>query len=192
MSMALVLRFTRDWLREKNGWDHTQCGVQAMAEPPYEAASPFYIGLEDGGVEPGNELTDSLKETLSITIGIWRKPEHLGHDLAAGLTLPQDQYLLGSLSLYEIERAIIVHKSFTGSVKNGLHGNYQFVQDLNAAYNLPDESLGAGFIGCWKFRGRGGVEPLGREDGQAWIGFKLRFRGVWREQKQRLINDTIG
>lgn len=196
MSMAMALEFVRDWLREKNGWNYTNCGVHQDAEPSLEAASPFYVSIDEAGVESPDSETDSLKETLSIRIGIWRKPEHLFQDKRGILKLPSDIYLTGSFALAEIERKIIVHKMAAGAQKHGLHRNYQFVQALNQRYNLPDEGLGDKFNFPFRYLGKGAMEELGlinsQGNVQTWIGYRLRFKGLAREQKMRQITDCIG
>lgn len=197
MSMALALEFARDWLIEKNGWDVHKCGVHFDAIPPLEASSaaPFYISIDDAGVETGNELTDSLKEILSITIGIWRRPEHLSPDRRGIMKLPSDLYLAGTVTLNDLERLVIVHKSASGAVKNGLHRNYQFVSALNSRYNLPDAALGDAYKFPFIYRGRGRMETIGLDgssDITLWYGYRLNFRGACREQKLRDATDCIG
>jgi hypothetical protein len=183
MSMPLALEHTQEWLREKNGWKDNECGVQYDALPMLQDAGQFYVAIDDAGVETGNELTDSIKEILTLTIGIWRRQEHLSQrDRKSILKLPTDKYLLGSWTLFDLERTVLLPRL------NGLHANYAFVTALNLRYNLPDEDFGATFILPLFYRGRGRMETYGVDDGgatQCWYGYRLRFRGLAREQKLR-------
>lgn len=198
MSMALALEYTQVWLREKNNWLPNQCGVQYEAIPAMDAG-PFYVAVDDAGVETGNPDTDSLKETLTLTIGIWRRAEHLGRDKRGNLKLPHDHYLLGAYTLHDMERAVVVHKTtpYTGeATKNGLHKNYAFLVALNAYYNLPS-AAGAKFTMPLAYMGRGRMEAIAVDDGAgsgatAWYGYRLRFRGLTREQKLREAAEAAG
>jgi hypothetical protein len=182
MSAALALEHIQEWLRAKNGWKSNQCGVQYEAMPALDAED-FYVAIDDLGTEPGNELTDSLKEIYSFSIGIWKRAEHLSiKDLRGNLKLPQDEYLLKSYTLHDMERAVVVPAG------GGLHANYLFLESLNNRYNLPDATLGAAFNRPLFYKGRGRMEPLGVDDGnttKAWYGYRLRFRGLDREQRLR-------
>ena len=95
MSMALALEYCQEYLRTKYGWKENEVGVQYDAVPPPNAGL-FYVGIDDAGVDTGNDETDALKESLTITIGIWRRPEHLLYDRRAHLKLPTDGYLIGA------------------------------------------------------------------------------------------------
>lgn len=182
MSSALALEHMQEWLRDKNGWKQNQCGVQADAMPALDAED-FYVAIEDTGIETGNEATDSIKEIYSFQIGIWKRAEHLGiKDLRGQLKLPQDQYVVQAYTLHDLERAVMV------SGANGFHANYSFLESLNFRYNLPDSTLGAAFNRPLFYKGRGRMEPMGVDDGnstKAWYGYRLRFRGLDREQKLR-------
>ena len=196
--MALALEFLQEYLRDRNEFKHTECGVQVGAQPAYDAGN-FYVGIDDGGVETGNPATDSLKEILKVQIGIWKRPEHLMKDQRGILKLPQDKYLLGAWTLHELERKIIVHKVVAGVVERyGLHGNYDFMNQLNARYNLPNEEYGAGFHFPFLYAGRGAMETLaiygpGDPSGEpmTWYGYRLRFAGLAREQKFRAATHAI-
>lgn len=182
MSMPLALEHVEEWLRAKNGWDHRLCGVQYDALPALDAGD-FFVGIDDGGTEVGNELTDSIKETLTLTIGIWRRPEHVGHrDQRGSLKLPEDRYLLQTYTLHDLERMIMLPRL------NGLHANYSFLTSLNTRYNLPHAEQGAAFNRPLFFKGRGRMDVHGVDSGdstQSWYGYRLRFRGLDREQKLR-------
>ena len=194
MSMALALEYTVDWLRDKNGWTVQQCGVQYDAIPAMDAG-PFYVAVDDAGVESGDASTDSLKEILTITIGIWRRPEHLMKDKRGILKLSTDKYLIGAYTLAELERAVLIHNSAIPG-KNGLHHNWAFVNGINARYNLPQDQLGAGFITPLSYRGRGRMESIaidnGSTDPAAFFGYRLRFRGLMREMKLRAATHAVG
>lgn len=189
MSMALALEYGVEWLREQHGWKYNECGVQQDALPALDAG-PFYISLDDGGVESGLPDTDCLAETLSMLVGIWRRPEHLTKMLRGQLKLPNDKWLAGVFTLHEMERKVIIHK------QKGFHRNYDFVNALNTRYNLPHETNGAKFINPWVYLGRGRMETVGITDdsdrGQSWYGYRLRFRGLGRIQKLREATDAIG
>jgi hypothetical protein len=195
MSMALALEFTQTWLRDRFSWKWNECAVSHDALPSYDAGN-FFIAIDDMGVETGSEVTDSLREILNIQIGIWRRPEFLAKDRRGLLKMPQDLYLLGSWTLHDLERAVIVHKSGDPTKPNGLHNNWSFRTALNTYCNLPNENDGAEFITPWNYRGRGRMESVtldnrGGED-QAFLGYRLRFRGCMREQKLRETEDAIG
>lgn len=194
--MALVLEGMQQWLREKYGWQPNQCGVQQDAQPSYDAGD-FYVALDDAGVESGRPDTDSLKETFRVTVGIWRRPEHLQPDKRGILKLPTDKYLIGVHTLHRLERAVIVHKTVSGAIvenKFGFHNNWSFRTYLNTRFDLPGE-YGAPFTGCLTYRGRSAMEVIGIDDSnsmQAWYGYRLQFMGLYRESKHRTTDDAIG
>ncbi len=198
MSMAMVLEYTAVWFREKYSWTPQQCAVVHDCEPPAEAGQ-FFIGIDEAGVEPGPDNTDALTEIFTITVGIWRRPGYLGQrDRRGFMKLPDDMYVQGAYTLSDLERKVIIHKSTLHAAeqnKDGLHNNWAFRTAINAAYNLPDLALGAEFTGCFHYKGRGRMEPLVVDEGntaQAWMGYRLRFRGLERIQKHRLAVDAIG
>lgn len=190
MSMALVLEHTAEFLRKYNGWTYEQCGVQYDAVPMLQNAGQFYIAVDDAGVETGNDSTDSLKEVMSITVGVWRRSEHLSQrDRRGNLKLPFDKYLAGAYTLHDLERTIIVPRL------NGLHANYTYVNELNTRYNLPDPDAGPVFHLCFMYKGRGRIETYGVDDAntiQTWYGYRLRFRGLTREQRLRHSTQAQG
>ena len=193
MSMAMALEYTAEWLMEKNSWTNNQVGVQPDAIPP-NTAGPWYVAIDDSGVETGEDATDALKEILTITIGIWRRSEHLQNDRKGILKLVKDKYLLGAWTLHRLERTILIHKS-GAEIKNGLHNNYSFLTGLNLRFNLPNEADGAEFRMPWNYKGRGRMETIGLADEQAihaFYGYRLRFRGLMRLQKLRRTEDAIG
>lgn len=196
MSMALALEYTQEWFRDKYSFKVSQCGVQPQAQPPLDAMGPFYIAIDDAGVQTGNEQTHSLKEILTITVGIWRKMEHFSPKILRGnLKLPQDKYLAGAFTLAEMERKVIVRRS-GGEPLYGLHFNYDFVNGINARYALPHETLGANFVFPFQYKGRGQMEELGYDVGAGdpilWSGYRLRFSGLAREQKLTGTTPAIG
>lgn len=196
--MALVIEYTVSWLRLKNNWAINQCGPQVDALPAMDAG-PFYVAVDDAGVETGGEDSDYLKEIFTITIGIWRRPEHFSQrDRRGELKLPNDRYISGAYTLADLERLVLVHKTVAGvATKNGLHGNWLFRQALNTNYGLPDATLGAEFTGCLTYRGRSRMEGVAIDnktvaDPEPWLGYRLRFRGLSRTQKMRTTDDAIG
>lgn len=181
MSMSIALEFTRDWFRSKYGWKWNECGVQFESKPSYSAGN-FYVSLDDQGVETGNDDTESLKEVITISIGIWRRSEHFMKDQLGELKMPDDKYLVGSKTLHQLERQIIIDNE----PKFGLHKNWTFMQALNDAYGLPSEIHGANFVFPFTYRGRGSMVTTFTEGGNnmpiTWYGYILRFRGLAREQ----------
>lgn len=179
MSMSLCLEFTQEWFREKYRWKPNECGVEFNNVPAYDAGY-FFVSIDDGGVETGQQSTDSLKEVLSINIGIWRRKEHLMKDQLGQLKLPQDKYLVGSWTLSELERKVILPNLF------GLHQNWQYMTALNQRYGLPDAKLGADFRYTFYYRGRSAMisQTLTNSNSpeQVWFGYQLRFSGLAREQ----------
>ncbi len=197
MAMALLLEFMEEWLRAKNSilQPYNACGVEQDASPPLDAG-PIYVSINDLGVEPGPEETDSLLEVFNVEVGIWIRPEHLSVTGGFGeLKLPEDQYLVASYTLHKIERAVIVHKTGDPS-KNGFHANYDFLSALNARYTLPHDERGAKFTTPLKYKGRTRMDVATLGDGSdspnSWFGYRLRFRGCRREQKLRRQEDAIG
>lgn len=181
MSMALALEGIQNWLRDRNGWKPNECGVQYDALPGFDSGQ-FYVAIDDAGVEAGSPNTNSIKETLSITIGIWKRPEHLAGMRKGQLKLPLDKYLLGSWTLHQLERQVIIRQL------HGLHANYEFMNYLNSINFLPDDLEGAKFNQPLFYGGRGrmdtvAVDAKGLSDPVAWIGYRLRFRGLVREQR---------
>lgn len=179
MTMALALEFTQEWFREKYGWKWNECGVQFQSIPAYSAGA-FFVSIDDGGVEAGRDDTESLMEVLSINIGIWRRREHLMKDQLGNLKLPQDNYLVGAKTIHYLERQVILNKW------HGLHKNYVFMTALNERYELPSPNHGANFHMPFVYRGRGSMETQTLSDSngseQIWYGYRLRFRGLAREQ----------
>lgn len=190
MSMSLALHGIVQWFRTKNGWKENECGAQYDATPQLFEAGQFYVAVDDGGVGTGNETTDSLKEILDITIGIWRRSEHLSQrDRKGVLKDPIDKYLIGAYTLADLDRSVIVPKY------NGLHNNYTFLTYLNSYFGLPNEDDGASFIRPLNYKGRGRMETFGVDDGGSvitWYGYRLRFRGLDREQKLRNTSHALG
>lgn len=199
MSMAFSLQFGAEWLRAKYGLQPQQCGVQYEALPPNDAA-PYYIALDDAGIEAGPENTEALTEILNWTVGIWRKPEHLNlKDKRGDLQLPIDKYLLGAYTLHDLERKVIVDRP--GNKLWGFHKNWAFMRALNERFSLPHAQDGDVFFTPMTFRGRGRMEMLGIDRGvlgdgsidvQTWFGYRYRFRGLMRTQATNNPNKYIG
>lgn len=192
MSMALVLEYLPIWLRQKNGWQKNQCDSSYRGYPTADAGQ-FFVGVDEVLVETGNSENESLEETLTIQVSVWRRPEHLMHDRRNKIKDKEDRYLAGIYTLHRLERAVLVHGAKTGL--NGLHNNYSFVNDLNTYFELPDNSLGDVFLSRFTFKGRGRNEeilvPTARDE-QMFIGYTLRFSGLKRIQKIRNINHALG
>lgn len=189
MSMSLALEFTQEWFRDKYKWKWNECGVQFQSIPSYSAGA-FYVSIDDAGVETGREDTESLMETLSLNIGVWRRAEHFMKDQLGQLKLPDDVYLAGAKTLHQLERQVILNNKY------GLHKNYVFMTALNERYNLPSEVHGAEFIFPFVYRGRGAMESqvldTAKTQDQVWYGYRLRFRGLAREQHLHLSTHALG
>ncbi len=192
MSMGMALEGIRDYLRREYEWDHNQCGVQLETLPPATAAQ-FFIGLDDAGCIGGDPQTDSLKETLEIEIGIWRRAGDKPSDRKGQLKLPHDMYLGKVYTLTDLERLVMVPKA--SSAGGGLHKNYRLLQYINQKFELPNEESGPGFVTPLNFAGYGRLETRTIEGGSgpiAFYGRKLRFRGLTREQLLRGSRSTTG
>lgn len=195
MTMPFALQFVEEWYQDKYGWKPSQCRVYPEAKPPLDCMESWFIGIDDIGIESGPDTTDSLKEICSIQIGVWRRYEHLIKNLSGIIKLPTDKYLLGAFTLYEMERKVLVCRS-EGEPLYGLHQNWNIVSGINSRYNLPHDILGDGFKYPFAYRGRGQMEEIGYPDDRGnvrvWAGYRLRFRGLAREQKLRGSNVAIG
>ena len=193
--MALALEHTAEWFRGVYAWKPNECGVQYDAMPPNEAGQ-FYVAIDDGGVEAGRDETAALQETLTLVIGIWRRPEHLSQkDRRANLKLPIDKYLLGAYTLHDLERMVLIFRASGEPKLNGLHQNFEFMNALNNRYNLPHAELGSKFNLPLFYRGRGRMETVGLDDQgtvNAFYGYRLRFRGLTRVQVTNNANYAIG
>lgn len=190
MSMPFALEYTEIWLKAKNGFKDNECGVTKDALPTTNIAGSFFVGIDDAGVETGNDQTDSLREILTITIGIWVRPEKWSQrDRKTKLKMPKDLYLGNSWTLHDLERVVIQPKL------GGLHNNWAYMTALNQYYNLPDEENGAEFNMPFQYKGRGRAETAGVDDGntiEGWMGYRLRYRGLSREQKLRSTSFAQG
>lgn len=187
--MALALEHTVLWLRERYGWKPNECAT-AYDAMPLPDSGQFFVGVDDGGVEVGNDSTGALTEVLTLTVGIWRRPEHLAaRGLRSRLKLPTDKYLLGAATVHDLERRVIVCRGPADPEcrLDGLHQNPRFVVELNQRYGLPDKDLGDKFTNQLFYRGRGRMEnpsvDLDGNNSQAWYGYRLRFRGLTRIQR---------
>ena len=194
MTMALALQFTREWFREKYGWKANECGVEFNSLPAYDSGN-FFVSIDDGGVSTGQQGTDSLKEVLSINIGIWKRKEHFQKDGIGELKMPEDKYLANNWTLHKLERRVIVAKA--GFF--GLHQNWEFREALNNRYALPHADYGADFKFPFYYQGRGGminqVVSVESRSGTSYIefyGYILRFSGLAREQIVHNASSSLG
>lgn len=191
MSMALVCEGLQSWFREKYQWKPNQCGVQKDGIPAADAG-PFFVSIVDRNVEAGNEETDSLKETCNVSIGIWRKPEHLMSDRKGMNVHPNDKYLTGIWTLYALERAVLVPRH-QGN-RWGVHKSYDFLNYLNTLYSLPSEDYGDAFKTPLAYRGRTQQQTIAyyeNNNEQVWLGYYLQFRGCYREQALRYSDRAL-
>jgi len=186
MSAALSIRGTRDYLRKKHGWDYKTCGIQPNAEPPTRLMmANHYVALDDAGVDTeGGHDSDYLKEFPALTVGIWIKPGATPKDMLGNFQMPDDVYLSHVITLADLERSVIVDRL------GGLHKSYECMNAVNAQFVLPNDNHGAEFRMPFVYRGRSKIDGLPIEGTETVvIGYKLRFKGMMRLQKNR---GTIG
>lgn len=182
MSMGMVLEGVRDWLRDRNEWSITECGVTDDGYPPARAGN-FYIAVDEDGVDVGPERTNALTEIYKIEVTVWRRPGHLPKDFLGNIVLPEDRYLPEIKTLHDLERRVIYHLHGWRASTNTLR-NF-----LNTKFNLPDVGRGDAFITELMSTGRGRKEKHQVDDGMPFIGRRLRFRGLMRVQK---ISNDLG
>lgn len=184
MTMPMVLQYAQEWFRDKYLWKPNQCGVQHQAQPAYDAGS-FYVAIDDAGVRAGEEETESLLEICSITVGIWRRKEHFTQSQIGNLKLEEDKYLVGAYTTAKLERCVLVNNFHGQGNLYGLHKGYDFMNGLNARFDLPNEEDGGGFTKPFVYGGRGPMESItiSHKNGDGtWFGYRLSFRGLRREQ----------
>lgn len=178
MSMAMALQGTRDYLRTTNTWDYKTCGIQFESKPP-NIAGQWYVALDDAGVDTGPDNTDALTENFSIDVGIWRRPGGLPNDRQGELQKVDDIYLANIQSLHDLERLVI----------SQLHNNWTMISTINTQFSLDNTTL-MPFNMPWIYRGRSKMEGVTLADGtaRAFLGRRLRFRGMRRIQKRGSIS----
>lgn len=179
MSISLVLQGVRDYLRAEYQWRQNECAVTTNAEP-IPTAGDFFIGVEQVGVETGQEATDSLKEAFTVEVGVWRRAGSRPPDRFGELRMPSDLYLANMHTLHELQRKVVVSSAGAG----GLHKNYRFRTFVNSLFGLPNLDDGPEFTTPLYWLG-GALRPEGVEVGEggpAFFGYRLRFRGMLREQ----------
>lgn len=176
MSIGMVLEATRDWLREKNGWSPAQCGVSDEGYP-FEKSGQIYIGIDEDGISAGPPETYALTETFQIEVAVWRRPGHLPKDMYDQLVVPEDRYLPEVSTLHDLERRVLFW----------LHHRWPFLTYINAKYGLPDSGRGDKFTEALTYSGSSRKEVYTVREGVAYMGRRLRFRGLKRTQK--ITND---
>lgn len=172
MSMGMVLEGVRDWLRDKNDWKVIECGVMMDTVPPNRAGQK-YVAIDDDGIDTGPENTHGLTEFYNLSIGIWRRPGHLPKDQQWNMVIPEDTYLPEISNLNDLERRVVFW----------LHNRWDLAGWLNTKYSLPDAGKGDKFTGQLVYRGRSKIESAIGDEGNRFIGRRLRFRGLRRVQK---------
>lgn len=175
MSMAWALEGVGLWLCDQAEWPKKQVAVQFQAMPPAISVD-WHISIDDGGVTTAPEGNYYLTETYEIVLGIWKRVTGQFHsDLSGNILLSSDIYRPNAVMLDELERKCIKH----------LHQNWTMIGELNARYGLPVEGKGDSFRGTLAYQGRTPNQPIGTAvggDAIAWIGRKLKFRGLMRTQ----------
>ena len=172
MSMGVVLKQVRDHLRNSMSLGVDQCGIAPGGSPP-ETAAEFYIAIDESQVR--STARDHLNEVYEIEIAVWRRPGQFPADQQGDLTLADDPYLAGILTLDDLERAVI----------RNIHANYADVTAAaNTAIGAPSEQAGDVFQLAMYYAGRAGTEVIKHETGRdaAWFGRRLKFAGMNRVQ----------
>jgi len=171
--MGVVLKQVRDHLRTSMSLDVDQCDIRADGSPPGSAAE-FYVAIDEFGVK--STARDHLSEVYEIEIAVWRRSGQYPADRRGDLTLPDDPYLAGILTLDDLERAVIKQ----------IHANYtDITAAANTAIGAPSEGNGDVFQLALYYAGRGATEVLQHEenkDDSAWFGRRLKFAGMNRVQ----------
>lgn len=174
MSMAMALS-VRDFLRKENGWDVNRCDIQQGGTVP-DIARQFYVTLDDAGVQTGPAENYYLKEILSIEVGIWVETGHIPADMSGHAQLKNDDYIKGTVTLDDMERAIIAQ----------LHHREEPRNQINEQFGLPGDD-GDIFLLNFVYGGRPRNEIQGVFQNQnrvgQWLGRRLRFGGLTRNQK---------
>lgn len=180
MSMAMVLEGSQDFLRQLYEWKPTEC-VVAPETLPTASAGPFFIGIDEGSVEGGEENSHKLKEVFNIEIGIWRRPHNLPKDRWREYLKVQNMYLPEVATLDTLERQVITALHGYGK-RNGGPSLWEFI---NTKFQLPISGRGDRFNGTLMYKGRGKSEVISlpaEEGGGEFYGRRLRFRGLDRTQ----------
>lgn len=175
MSMGMVLESVRDWLRERNSWPQTECGVQLRAVPP-NIAGQKYIAIDDDGVDAGPDKNRELSESFGFEVAIWRRPSHLAPDMTGMVMLTEDRYKPEISTLNDLERRVIKH----------LHQNWDYLAFLNDKFGLADAGRGDNFILPPVYRGRSKIDFAMIDQDTAFIGRRMKFRGLKRVQKHSI------
>jgi hypothetical protein len=172
MSIGMVLEATRDWLRARNSWKFDQCGVCDEGYP-FEKSGQLFVGIDEDGVTAGPANTYGLTETFQLSIAVWRRPGHLPKDMYDQMVIPEDRYLPELSTLHQLERRVMFW----------LHHRWEFLNYINEKYKLPDAGRGDKFTEALTFAGSSKKEVYVVREGVAYMGRRLRFRGLKRIQK---------
>lgn len=173
MSMALVLEGAKDFLRGEYGWEINRVTIEFESRPA-PTAQQWHVALDDGGVSAGDGRTYMLQEEVSIVVGVWRQFGATPNDRLGNLVKRTNPYLAQMPSVDKLERQVIA----------AYHGSFDLVGDLNTRWSLPDDELGSAFESTLVYDGRGGLEKFshGEVSDLTWLGRRLRFRGLRRQQ----------
>jgi len=189
----MLVTAARDYFRTSYSWKVSQCDITFNATPVSSSMDNFFVALDVVGAEGGSPMTDSLKESFTLVIGIWRRMLHYQKDRKGLMATPSDIYLDTAVELAELEQKVKVQR--TDPALYGLHNNYTFLKYLNEQYNLPSETLGDKFTTPLSYLGSGPFETAGTNSGSSdipWTGIKLRFKGCMKEQKLRTTTSARG
>lgn len=178
-AMSLVLEGTRDYLKTQNSWDTTQCEIQDQGTPP-AVAGEFFVALDDGGVETQGEDSELLREIQLIEISVWRRLGGYAPDKVGVMLLDTDIYRNTIETLSTLERKVV----------SQVHGDWALRVAINTQFGLPDATLGGEFTSSFRYKGRSRPERVVIPDAEddVYLGYRLRFRGMLRNQ----YVDSIG
>jgi len=173
MSMGMALEGTRDYLRTQQSWTYKEIGIQFRNLPP-AVAPQAYVALDDGGVSTQRSNDYFLRESLTITIGVWRRMSEYPKDVSGQLLIPSNIYQPLVKSLEDLERLVI----------DDLHTAHALTSAINTQFSLPDATLGDKYTGHLSYTGRTTNETLALPESPdvVFIGRRLRFQGLTRLQ----------
>jgi len=168
----MALEGTRDYLQSENSWTDHQCNLQQNAVPP-PVAPQFYIALDDGGIE-NDSVEHFLRETYTMVVGVWFRVGAYPEDARGFMQLKTDLYRATIDTLNSLERKVL----------QNTHHIWALVTAVNTQFSLPSAGDGDYFQSTWVYQGRSGNEitALPDQQGNAYLGRRMRFRGMRRIQ----------
>jgi hypothetical protein len=174
VSMALVLQGVKDYVRGQYGWTNKQVTIRYDGQPPATAAD-FHIAFDDGGSTVEGPRTYMLQEQLSIVAGVWRRMASTPDDRYAELIKRTNIYTAQVASLDKLVRQVVT----------AIHHNFTLTSDLNTIWGLPNDEHGSIFESTLTYDGHNGLEKFSHIEAAdlIWVGRRLRFTGLRRQQK---------